>query len=188
MPTRAETAAATRLALLDAAGTLLDAGGPDAVTLREVGARAGVSRSAPYRHFADKESLLTAIATQEWSDLGDTLEMIAHRDADADERLRLALMALTHIGREWPYRYRLMFSIPAGDPTAAVRAAVGTQEWFLHIVGEVVGEQRAWRYAGMLLTSAHGVADLELSGHLARDKWPTAESTADLLIELLPHA
>jgi len=33
-----------RRALLDAAAELLDAGGPEAVTLREVGARAGVSR------------------------------------------------------------------------------------------------------------------------------------------------
>lgn len=33
-----------RRALLDAAAALLDAGGPEAVTLREVGARAGVSR------------------------------------------------------------------------------------------------------------------------------------------------
>ena len=72
--TRAETAAMTRRSLLDAAGALLDAGGPDAVTLREVGARAGVSRSAPYRHFADKESLLTALATNAMNELGDRLE------------------------------------------------------------------------------------------------------------------
>jgi Bacterial regulatory proteins, tetR family len=45
---------------------LLDSGGPDAVTLRGVGARAGVSRGAPYRHFADKESLLTAVAAESW--------------------------------------------------------------------------------------------------------------------------
>lgn len=44
MVTRAESAAVTRRALLDAAAELLDLGGPAAVTLREVGARAGVSR------------------------------------------------------------------------------------------------------------------------------------------------
>ncbi|HEX6345255.1 TetR/AcrR family transcriptional regulator [Umezawaea sp.] len=67
MVTRAESAATTRRALLDAAGALLDKGGTDAVTLREVGADAGVSRSAPYRHFADKESLLVAVATEAWT-------------------------------------------------------------------------------------------------------------------------
>ena len=45
MTSRLESAAKTRRALLDAAAELLDAGGPEAVTLREVGSRAGVSRS-----------------------------------------------------------------------------------------------------------------------------------------------
>jgi len=52
---------------------LLDSGGPDAVTLREVGARAGVSRGAPYRHFANKESLLTAVAAEGWERIGDQM-------------------------------------------------------------------------------------------------------------------
>jgi len=68
---RIESAAATRRALLDQAAALLDRGGPDAVTLREVGARAGVSRGAPYRHFCDKQSLLTAIAAESWERLAD---------------------------------------------------------------------------------------------------------------------
>jgi len=40
----------------------------------------------------------------------------------------------------------------------------------------------------MLLTSAHGVTDLELIGHLVEDKWPRAEAVLDLLIGLLPEA
>jgi AcrR family transcriptional regulator len=186
--TRAETAAATRRALLDAAEVLLDAGGPDAVTLREVGARAGVSRSAPYRHFADKESLLMAIAAGGWNELGDSLQMIASMDTVAESRLRRALIALVSVGRRRPHLYRLMFATPSGDPAAAVRAALHTQELFVHIVAGVVGDERAWSYAGMLLTSAHGVTDLELSGHLVEDKWPRAEAVVDLLIGLLPEA
>ncbi len=188
MSTRAETAAATRRALLDAAGALLDAGGPEAVTLREVGARAGVSRSAPYRHVADKESLLTALATAAWSELGDTLETIGHGDTAAHDQLRLALLALITVGRDRPYLYRLMFTTPTGDPAAAVRAAARSQDLFLHIVARVVGDQRAWQHAGLLLASAHGITDLELSGHLHQDMWPTAEVMIDLLIGLLPAA
>ena len=56
---------------------LLDLGGVEAVTLREVGARSGVSRSAAYRHFADKESLLAVLATNALSELGDALEVLA---------------------------------------------------------------------------------------------------------------
>jgi AcrR family transcriptional regulator len=190
MPSRIETAAATRRRLLDAAGELLDAGGPAAVTLREVGARAGVSRSAPYRHFTDKESLLTALAIEAWNDVGDVLEALPSRpDATPERSLRDALFALVAIGRSRPHLYRLMFTTPADDPTAAVAAAERVQDLFLEIVGGCVGPKHAKQYGGLLLTSAHGITDLELSGHLVWDKWhSTAENLVDLLISRLPPA
>src|ERR1700677_3914321 len=58
-------ASSTRDALVDAAVQLLDEGGPEAVTLREVGHRAGVSHNAPYKHFTGKEALLAAVAARE---------------------------------------------------------------------------------------------------------------------------
>lgn len=189
MATRSETAAATRRALLDAAGTLLDAGGPDAVTLREVGARTGVSRSAPYRHFADKESLLTALATEGWSEVGDALQALTSMEVAPDQALRLALSALATTGRSQPHLYRLMFTTPEGDPTALVRAAERAQDLFVAIVAAVVGPDRARPYAGLLLTSVHGITGLELSGHLGWNKWhASAEDLVELLIALLPPA
>ena len=53
-----------RRALLDEALATIRADGVDALTLREIGARLGVSRTALYRHFADKRALLTAVATE----------------------------------------------------------------------------------------------------------------------------
>ena len=185
--TRSETAAATRRSLLDAAGALLDTGGPDAVTLREVGARAGVSRSAPYRHFANKETLLTAIATNGLNQLGDTLERLATEGDPPEHALRAALHSLLAIGRARPHLYRLMFTTPAGDPTAAVRAAERTQDLFLELVGRIVGAQRARRYGALLLTTAHGATSFESSGHFVWDKWQTnAEGIIDTMIALLP--
>jgi len=189
MPSRAETAAATRRALLDGAGALLDVGGPEAVTLREVGARAGVSRSAPYRHFADKQSLLTAVATEAWGAVGDSLQALASDpDTAPVSSLRRALMLLIAVGRSRPHLYRLMFTAPTGDPTAAVRAAGRAQDLFLRLVARVVGDDDAWRYAGLLLTSVHGITGLELSGHLIQDKWPGADELVDLLLTRLPAA
>lgn len=188
MATRAQTAAQTRGALLDAAGTLLDAGGPDAVTLREVGARAGVSRSAPYRHFADKEHLLTVLATDAWSELGDDLATLIAAGTAPEQSLRGALLALIEVARSRPHLYRLMFTTPAADPTAAVRAAERAQDLFLDVVSTVVGPHQRRRYGALLLTSAHGIAGLEQSGHLASDKWQsTAEDLVHLAIGLLPR-
>jgi hypothetical protein len=82
-----------------------------------------------------------------------------------------------------------MFTTPAGDPTAAVGAAERTQDLFLDIVGRITGPRRARRYGALLLTSAHGITGLDLSGHLDLDKWHTnAEELVDTIISLLPKA
>ena len=51
-----------RTALIDAGLELTRAGGPDALTIREATRRVGVSPNAAYRHFADREALLRAVA------------------------------------------------------------------------------------------------------------------------------
>ncbi|QUQ63256.1 TetR/AcrR family transcriptional regulator [Kutzneria sp. CA-103260] len=187
MTSRAESAAATRRALLDAAADLLDGGGPDAVTLREVGARAGVTRGAPYRHFPDKDSLLTTIAAEALDRLADQVRAIP-KTSPAD-MLRHALDALMTIGRRQPHLYRLMFTYPAGDPAAidaAARAGDRAQGEFLAIISELVGPEHARRYGALLLTSAHGIADMEVNGHLAPDKWDvTAEELVTMLVSMI---
>lgn len=187
--TRSERAAETRRSLLEAAGVLLDLGGVEAVTLREVGARSGVSRSAAYRHFADKESLLTVLATNALSELGDALEVLVNGDDSPEESLRSGLLSLIAVGRTRPHLYRLMFTTPAGDPTEAIRVAERAQDLFLDIVGRITGPRQASRYGALLLTSAHGITGLDLSGHMDLDKWHTnAEELVDTLISLLPKA
>lgn len=157
------------------------------MTLRGVGARSGVSRSAAYRHFADKESLLTVLATNALSELGDELAVLANSDDSAEKSLRTALLSLITIGRTRPHLYRLMFTPPAGDPAEAMRVAERAQDLFLDIVGRVTGPRQASRYGALILTSAHGITGLDLSGHMDLDKWHTnAEELVDTLISLLP--
>lgn len=171
MVTRTEAAAATRRALVRAASELLDEGGPDAVTLRAVGARAGVSRGAPYGHFENKEHLLTQLAVNAWNSLADKVEQLrADPDATPSARLERALLTLIEVGRRQPHLYALMFSTPVGDPEAA-GAANRLENQFLAIVADMVGEPDALRYGALLMSSAHGIAGLELSGHLAKEKW-----------------
>lgn len=74
-----------RRALVDEAVRTIGTSGVSALTLREAGRRLGVSRSALYRHFADKSALLAAVAAdgfqrftrdlqQAWDEGGQTLE------------------------------------------------------------------------------------------------------------------
>src|SRR5215211_7813797 len=53
-----------RRALLEEALQTIQAHGVEAVTLRAIGERLGVSRTALYRHFADKQALLAAVAAE----------------------------------------------------------------------------------------------------------------------------
>ena len=186
MVTRTDAAAATRRALVRAASALLDEGGPDAVTLRAVGARAGVSRGAPYGHFENKEHLLTQLAVNAWNSLADTVEQLrADLDATPSARLERALLTLIEVGRRQPHLYALMFSTPAGDPEAA-GAAHRVENEFLAIVADMVGETDALRYGALLMSSAHGIAGLELSGHLAQEKWTVGgEQLVRMLVDAI---
>ncbi|MGA5299155.1 TetR/AcrR family transcriptional regulator [Nucisporomicrobium flavum] len=188
MTTRAESAAATRRALLTSAAELLDEGGLEAVTLRAVGARAGVTRGAPYRHFPDKESLLIAVGTQAWERLGErTRTLRADPELSAAGKLRGALTALIGVGRTQPHLYKVMFSNPPGDPAALARAAEPTQTEFLAIVADLVGERDARRYAALLIGSASGIAGMEVSGQLPHEKWGgvSAEELVDILVGMV---
>jgi hypothetical protein len=82
-----------------------------------------------------------------------------------------------------------MFTAPIGDPAAidaAVQAADRAMDEFLAIVGDLVGAQHAQRFAALLLTSAHGITDMEVSGHLSADKWHvTAEELVSTLVSMI---
>src|SRR5919199_1636107 len=97
---------ALKTALLDAADALLDEGGAGAVSLREAARRAGVSATAPYRHFADKEALLAALATRGFEQFGAALDEAAR---DASDPLAAMGLAYVRFALARPGRFRLMF-------------------------------------------------------------------------------
>ena len=80
------------------------------LSLRQVAETAGLSRQAPYRHFADKEDLLAALAEAGFEEL--TRRIGAATGAAGDAEAALAAAAETYIAfaRELPQRFRLMFS------------------------------------------------------------------------------
>jgi hypothetical protein len=102
------------------------------------------------------------------------------------EKLRALLTAFIDVARRQPHLYRLMFSSPAGDPTAMARAAQHSQEESLAIVAELAGVQNAPRYAALLLAAADGIANLELTGQFETNKWRTsAEELIGTLVTMI---
>ena len=127
-----------RPALLRAAAKILEKEGTGAISLRELARRTGVSHTAPYRHFADREALLAALAEEGFALLGGDLEGKAWRE-QAVAYVRFALAN--------PERFRLMFTRPV--PAALSRL----------VEGDAVA-QATW-------AMVHGLTHLLLSGHFA---------------------
>jgi AcrR family transcriptional regulator len=84
-----------RAALIDAGLQLTRTGGPDALTIREATRRVGVSPNAAYRHFADREALLSAVATAIQHLMAATMQSPVRRRGSAE---RLAVDRLRAVG------------------------------------------------------------------------------------------
>jgi len=100
-----------RKAVLDEAFTLLHEGGPDAVSLREVARRLGVSYGAPHHHFPEKGDLFAALATQAFESLETAIGRRLSRFAGDDAAGLLRAVAETYLdfASKDPARYELMF-------------------------------------------------------------------------------
>jgi hypothetical protein len=57
-----------RAAVLKAAASEIERRGFETLSLRELASLIGVAHSAPYRHFADRDALLAALAAQGFAD------------------------------------------------------------------------------------------------------------------------
>lgn len=162
----------TREALVGAAAELLDEGGPEAVTLREVGRRSGVSHNAPYKHFADKEALLAAVAARELLRRASFLATVAEQPPD--EAVRTAMHGYVAWALENPRRFKLVYgtwrtgSPELADSAHAARSGLVDLVTAVQKAGALPGGD-AERLTALLLALAHGAVDLALSGHLARD-------------------
>ncbi len=99
-----------RAALLAEAETMIAEGGAGSVTMREIGRRVGVSRAAPYRHFADKNSLLVAVAAIGFERLRDRLRSSgAAAPRSSVDRFRRMGQEYVRFAIENPAHYRLMY-------------------------------------------------------------------------------
>jgi AcrR family transcriptional regulator len=102
-----------RAALIEAGLALVAEKGVRALTLREIGAKVGVSRMAAYRHFADKAQLLAAIRAVGFERFVEALE--EGRSVSAkDVRLRLSGMGVAYVrfARQHPAYFEVMFGVP----------------------------------------------------------------------------
>lgn len=154
-----------RAALLTSAMEMLEQGEP--FSLRAVARRAGVSATAPYRHFADREALESALAAQGLRDLKADLIAAGPLPTSASEVADLAV-AYVDFALRRPALFRLMFGHECDDTNdQRVQAAGELHELLGVVMSNVFPGKDAASLASAGWALAHGLAFLHLDGKLA---------------------
>ena len=153
MSTRKDEILAAALALADEAGL-------EAVTMRAVAARVGITPMALYRHVADKESLLDGVLETAVTGIG-----LPDPSLPWDDRLTGLALAVRAAGRRHPTAIGLAFSRPGDTP--AVRRLVDVIHGALADAG-VPADQRH-RLERLVSTFVVGFVVSEVSGRFPRD-------------------
>jgi len=98
-----------RRVLVEAALQLAKEGGPQAVSVREAARRAGVSAGAPFRHFADRDALMTAVAEQAQRRFRREIEHALATTSAGDPLKRFRAFGLAYL--RWAMRNPAHFEI-----------------------------------------------------------------------------
>jgi AcrR family transcriptional regulator len=171
-----------REALLQAAIQLIAEVGPAGFTLREVARRAGVSHNAPYRHFADREELLAAVAVEGFRELDEAMLNAVKHQRSSVARLKRAGLAYVEFALRRPEHFTVMFDAAVSEHKTPDSVKVAEQAFgtLLGLVKSCQDEGRlpsgdVHQFALLAWSMVHGVAKL------ATAKRIPYESTADVV-------
>jgi AcrR family transcriptional regulator len=163
-----------RRALLDEALATIRAEGVNRLTLREIGARLGVSRTALYRHFSDKRALLAAVATEGFRMLRQQLVSAWEEGGRGRAAFQSMGVAYVRFAVANPAHYRVMFGSfvePEDcDPELATEAAGAFQALVDALAAlqndAFVRGDNTVLMARFVWAVVHGVAMLGIDGQL----------------------
>jgi AcrR family transcriptional regulator len=155
-----------RAALVTAALELLDESGETDLSLRAVARRAGVSPAAPYRHYADREALASAVAAAGYRELAERLTA-AHPSPSTPQQLASVAVAYVQFALERPALFRVMFGEPCDRDNDERAAATGAVSLYVRaIVERTFPHADPDALAPAIWALVHGLAFLHLDGKL----------------------
>ena len=165
---------------------LTETGEEDAVSLRAVAQRVGVSVPSIYLHFADKQALLDAVCEEVFAALDAQMRAAAADAPDAFEGLRLQGIAYVEFAIANPEHYRIVLMRKHTAQGADLLMASAAFEHFVASVQECVDagvfEGAADALALRLWAAAHGVAALLVAKPYF--PWPPIADYVDEVIRM----
>jgi AcrR family transcriptional regulator len=168
-----------RVALLDAAGALLHAEGPQALTTRRLADAVGTSTQAIYTLFGGKEGIVRAMYREGFDRLEQCLAEVPASKPPPEYLLGLGRAYRTAALRS-PHYYDVMFGrpVPEFEPQPEdVERSIATQRLLTAGIvrciesGMLMPDADPAEISAFLWAAAHGLVSLELTGHL--DLGPT---------------
>jgi len=172
-----------RRALVDAALRLVRREGPRALTLRAAARLAGVSQAAPYRHFADKQALLAAVAEEGFRAMTGAMRRAMSEAGEPLSKFRALGLSYVEFARGHPAHFQVMFGPELADRTAYPSLAEAAAEAFNLLVAAIADCQKAGlaregnpEELGVTAWSAvHGLSALIVNGQLGARHAPLDE-------------
>jgi AcrR family transcriptional regulator len=164
-----------RAALVKAAAAAIERGGYENLSLRELAESLGVSRAAPYRHFADRRALLAAVAAEGFGRLTAIYRKAAASGKPPQARLAAAGRGYLAFAAEQPQLFRLMFvsdllSGAAGPPEPVlIKAASESYDEFESLVAATLDDpdDGAVKAAAIaIMSTSYGFALLRMNDRL----------------------
>ena len=178
-----------REALIEQAITSVNAVGADHVSLRAVAAAVGVSPSAAYHHFADKDALIEAVSERGFAELDSFILTQVSADtekASPIELLRHSANAYISFAVDHPHLFQVMFSgIQAPRRPEYIESSILST--LAHLQSEYgFAETDSQLLESVLLASVHGIAALVIEGRMNRDQVPAAVDMLTTIIVKTP--
>jgi len=195
---------AVRDGLVAAGLELARTGGPDAVVLREATRMVGVVPNAAYRHFADRDELLAAVAVAAMGELADRMAAEVarvrggHGDAAAARRrLRAIGVAYLRFAHQEPGLFATAFALPQrhaygirDDGTGRDRMPLGQLRAVLDelVDAGVLSRERRAGIEYPIWSAVHGLAVLAGQGPLRDVPGDTRQRLAELISSFIDAA
>ncbi|MEY4429808.1 MAG: hypothetical protein RLZZ182_2497 [Pseudomonadota bacterium] len=162
-----------KASLIEAGVAALDHTEVDALSLRQLAKDVGVSANAAYRHFDDKDALLTAMAAEGFRRFAQAQAASVVGVASAEDRLKASGRAYVAFAQTHPGLYRLMFQrmdLVMANPVVAAQAMGGMSvllEATSALVGAPMDDERVRVAAAASWSLVHGLSALAQGGQLA---------------------
>lgn len=183
-----------RNALIQAGQELLAEEGVAGLELRKVARRAGVSHAAPYRHFADRQALLVAIAEQGFQLLGAQIRAaLIEAPTDVTAHIEHAGRAYVLFARENPALIREMFSGLTIDRKADTSLYAASKAVFGQIAAimqrgqeqELIAKGDPNKQTFVMWSLIHGLAMLMIEHQIPAEYSDAVEDTVKMFMQTL---